>query len=170
VKLSKLVTVPVVAALALPVAAVANQGHGPHTGSTGGTGSTGSTGNTGATGSHGSQGKGRCRRGTVEKGWVVAGTYGTAGTFSPTAPNADGSYTGTVSFTVTHMNRHAKGATPPFTFANAKVRFDSPTATAPAATDNVRLIGMIAVSKHGCTGPVTGTITIRKIAFSVPTS
>jgi hypothetical protein len=156
VKLSKFVIVPVVAALALPVAAVASQGHGPHNGSTGATGSTGS---------HGSKGKGRCRNPLVNKGYVASGTYGTSGSFSATK-NADGTYTGTVGFTVTHTNHHAKGATPPSSFTDAKVTFDSPTATAPAATDHVRLIGKIAVDKHGCTSTTAGTVTIKKIVFS----
>jgi hypothetical protein len=164
VKLSKLVIVPVAAALALPVAALANGSHGKPA-------DPGSQGqNAGHPTNPGSQGKGRCRKPTVEKGWVVKGTYGTAGTFSPTAPNADGTYSGTVSFTVTHTNHHAKGATAPFTFANAKVTFDSPTATAPAASDNVMVIGKVAVNKHGCTSTTSGTITISKIVFSAPTS
>lgn len=161
-KLSKFVVVPVAAALALPVAAVASQGHDPHAGSTGATGSTGST---GSTADRGNQGKGRCRTPIVNKGYVASGSYGTTGSFTATK-NADGTYTGTVSFTVTHTNHHAKGATSPFSFSNARVSFDSSTATAPAANDHVRVIGKIAVDKHGCTSPMAGMVTIRKIDFS----
>jgi len=72
-----------------------------------------------------------------------------------------------VSFTVTHTNHHATGATPPFSYTNARVTFDSPSATAPIATDHVMLIGKIAVATHGCTS-ATGTVTIHKIVFSTP--
>jgi hypothetical protein len=93
----------------------------------------------------------RCKKPAQSKGWVVSGTY-----------------SGTVSFTVAHGNHHAAGATGPFTFTNARVSFDSPTATAPAATDNVRLIGKISVAKKGCTSATAGQVTIRKIRFSAP--
>jgi hypothetical protein len=153
--------IAVAAALALPAAAFAGHGHGtppgPHKGSTGSTGSTGS------------EGTGRCRNPIVDKGYVVSGTFGTTGSFSATK-NPDGTYTGTVSFTVTHTNHHATGAKPPFSFTSAHVTFDSPTATAPAATDSVRLIGNVAVAKQGCTSTKVGTVTIRKIVFSAPTS
>jgi hypothetical protein len=109
----------------------------------------------------------RCKKPAQSKGWVVSGTYGATGSFTATK-NADGTYSGTVSFTVAHGNHHAAGATGPFTFTNARVSFDSPTATAPAATDNVRLIGKISVAKKGCTSATAGQVTIRKIRFSAP--
>jgi hypothetical protein len=101
----------------------------------------------------------------VKKGFVASGTFGPSGSFSA-IKNADGTSNGTISFTMTHSNHHAKGATPPFTLTNAKVTFDSPTATAPLATDNVRVIGKIAVLKHGCTSATAGTVTINKVVFS----
>jgi hypothetical protein len=168
VKFSKqLIAISAATVLALPAAALASHGKPPpHKGSTGSTGSTGATGTTGSTGS---QGTGRCRNPIVNKGYVVSGTFGTTGSFSATK-NADGTYTGTVSFTVTRTNHHAAGAKSPFSFTSAKVRFDSPTATAPAATDNVRLIGMIAVARQGCTSTTVGKVTISKIVFSTPTT
>jgi hypothetical protein len=155
--------ITVAATLALPAAALAHHGHGTPQAPTGSTGATGST------GSHDGHGKGRCRKPTVNKGYVVSGTYGTAGSFSATK-NADGTYTGTVSFTVTHTNRHGTGATAPFSFTGARLTFDSPTATEPSANDHVMLIGNIAVVKHGCTSTTAGTVTIRKIVFSVPSA
>jgi hypothetical protein len=163
VNLSKLVIISAAAALALPAAALANHGQGKPADPDSTAQSAGKPADTG------SEGKGRCRKPTVNKGYVVSGTYGTAGLFSPTAPNADGSYTGTVSFTVTHTNHHAMGAKPPFSFTNARVTFDSPTATAPAATDSVRVIGKIAVAKKDCTSTSAGTVTISKIVFSTET-
>ena len=162
--LSKLVIISsAAAALALPAAALASHGQGKPA-------DPGSpTQSAGKPASSGSQGKGRCRKPTVNEGYVVSGIYGTAGLFSPTAPNADGSYTGTVSFTVTHTNHHAMGAKPPFSFTDARVTFDSPTATAPAATDSVTVIGKIAVAKKGCTSTSAGTVTINKIMFSTET-
>lgn len=153
--------ISVAAALAVPAAAVAGNGHGngPH----------GATGNTGATGATGSHAKGRCRKPTVAKAFVVSGTYGATGAFTATK-NSDGTYSGTISFTVAHANHHGKGATPPFSFTNAKVTFDSASATAPAAGDDVRAIGKIAVLKHGCTSTAAGTVTIRRIVFSAPGS
>jgi hypothetical protein len=164
VNLSKLVIISsAAAALAVPAAALASHGQGKPA-------DPGSPAQSaGKPASPGSQGKGRCRKPTVNEGYVVSGTYGTAGLFSPTAPNADGSYTGTVSFTVTHINHHAMGAKPPFSFTDARVTFDSPTATAPAATDSVRVIGKIAVAKKGCTSTSAGMVTINKIMFSTKT-
>jgi hypothetical protein len=109
----------------------------------------------------------RCKKPAQSKGWVVSGTYGTTGSFTATM-NADGTYAGSVSFTAVRTNHHAAGATGPFSFTNATVTFDSPTATAPAATDNVRLIGKISVAKKGCTSTTAGQVTIRKIVFSAP--
>jgi hypothetical protein len=109
----------------------------------------------------------RCKKPSVSKGYVVSGTYGSTGTFTATK-NADGTYTGSVSFTVVRTNHHAAGATGPFSFTNAKVKFDSPTATAPAATDRVRLIGKITVAKKHCTSASAGQVTIRKIVFTTP--
>jgi hypothetical protein len=123
--------------------------------------------------SHGSEhgnGRGhsqRCTKPAVSKGYVVSGTYGTTGSFTATK-NADGTYTGSVSFTVVRTNHLAAGATGPFSFTNTKVTFDSPTATAPAATDNVRLIGKIVVAKKRCTSDGAGQVTIRKVVFSTP--
>jgi hypothetical protein len=165
-KLSKFVIVPVAAALALPSAAVASQGHALHAGSTGATGNTGST---GSTGSHGSRGNGRCRNPTVNEAYVASGTYSTTGSFAATK-NADGTYTGTVSFTVAHTNHHASGAKSPFSFTNARVSLDSPFATAPAKNDHVLLIGTIAVDKQGCTSPAAGKVTVKKIVFRAPAS
>jgi hypothetical protein len=164
VNLSKLVIISsAAAALAVPAAALASHGQGKPADPGSPAQSAGKPANPG------SQGKGRCRKPTVNEGYVVSGTYGTAGLFSPTAPNADGSYTGTVSFTVTHTNHHAMGAKAPFSFTDARVTFDSPTATAPAATDSVRLIGKIAVAKKGCTSTSAGMVTINKIMFSTKT-
>jgi hypothetical protein len=105
----------------------------------------------------------------VKKGYVASGAYGTTGSFSATK-NADGTYTGTVSFTVEHTNHHASGATSPFSFTDARVSFDSPTATAPAASDHVQLIGKIAVDNHGCTSATAGKVTVKRIVFSAPAS
>lgn len=159
----KLVIISAAAALALPAAALASHGQGKPADA--GTAAQ----SAGKPASPGSQGEGRCRKSTVNKGYVVSGTYGTAGLFSPAAPNADGSYTGTVSFTVTHTNHHAMGAKPPLSFTDARVIFDSPTATAPVATDSVRVIGKIAVTKKGCTSTTAETVTINKIVFSTET-
>jgi hypothetical protein len=163
VNLSKLVIISAAAALAVPAAALASHGQGKPADPS----STAQS--AGKPAKPGSQGNGRCRKPTLNEGYVVSGIYGTAGLFSPTAPNADGSYTGTVSFTVTHTNHHAMGAKPPFSFTDARVTFDSPTATAPAATDSVRVIGKIAVAKKGCTSTSAGTVTINKIMFSTET-
>jgi hypothetical protein len=111
----------------------------------------------------------RCKKPTVLKGYVASGMYGPAGSFTATK-NADGTYSGSVSFTVTKANHHAKGATGPFSFTSAKVTFDSPTATAPALTDNVRMIGKITVAKSKCTGASAVQVTIRKLVFSAPRS
>lgn len=118
--------------------------------------------------SHGkAKAKGRCRKAVVAKGFVASGTYGDTGTFTATA-NPDGTQTGSVGFTVTHANHHAKGATGPFAFTNAHVVFDSATATAPAATDTVRVIGKVLVAKHGCTSDQAGQVTVRRVVFSAP--
>jgi len=124
--------------------------------------------NTQTTASHGkAKAKGRCRKAVVAKGFVASGTYGETGTFTATA-NPDGTWAGSVGFTVTHANHHAKGAAGPFAFTNARVVFDSPTATAPAATDTVRVIGKVLVAKHGCTSDSAGQVTIRRVVFSAP--
>jgi hypothetical protein len=124
--------------------------------------------NTQSTAAHGkAKAKGRCHKAVVAKGFVASGTYGDTGTFTATA-NPDGTQTGSVGFTVTRTNHHAKGATGPFAFTNARVVFDSPTATAPAATDTVRVIGKVLVAKHGCTSDSAGQVTIRRVVFSAP--
>jgi hypothetical protein len=125
---------------------------------------------------HGQHGQGqskRCKKPGTARGYVVTGTYGDAGAFTPyvaatdTAPAVPGS----LSFTVTHTNHHAQGATSPFSFTTARVTFDSPTATAPAATDTVKVIGKILVAKKGCTlDPAVTPVTIRKIVFAAPSA
>jgi hypothetical protein len=113
------------------------------------------------------KGKGRCRKPAVAKGFVASGTYGDTGTWDAVA-NPDGTSTGSVGFAVTHANHHAAGAKGPFAFTNARVVFDSATATAPAATDTVRVLGKILVAKKGCTSDQTGTVTVRRVIFSAP--
>jgi len=116
----------------------------------------------------------RCKKPTVSKGWVVKGTYTSWTGTQDNASDPKTTYSGTLTMTVTHTNHHAKGATSPFTFSHAKVKFDSPTATGPVTGDNAKLIGKIVVARKGCATqaaaatPSVGTVTIKKIVFSTP--
>jgi hypothetical protein len=112
----------------------------------------------------------------VAKGYVVIGTYGADGAFTPytaavpatdTTPATD-AVPGSVAFTITSTNHHAAGAASPFSFTTAKVRFDSRTATAPVVGDHVAVMGKILVAKKNCTDPSAGQVTIRRIVFSAP--
>jgi hypothetical protein len=122
---------------------------------------------------HGQGHSKRCKKPATSRGYVATGTYGDTGAFTPfvAATDTTAAVPGSLSFTVTHTNHHAVGATSPFSFTTAKVTFDSPTATAPAATDTVRVIGKILVAKKGCTlDPSVNPVTIRKFMFIAPSS
>lgn len=121
-------------------------------------------------GQHGQGHSQRCKKAAHAKGYVVSGTYGADGAYAPSVAATDSApaTVGSLSFTVTRTNHHATGATSPFSFTDAKVTFDSPTATGPVAGDDVKVIGKILVAKKGCTDPTTGQVTIRKIVFSAP--
>lgn len=123
-----------------------------------------------------SQGSKRCKKPTVSKGFVASGTYTSWTGVKDNPADPKSTYSGTLTVAVARTNHHAKNATSPFTFSQAKVRFDSPTATGPVAGDKVKLIGKIVVAKKKCSTqaaaatPAPGTYTIAKIVFSAPSS
>lgn len=164
---SKITACACVALFAVPASAFATKPANPGSqgkGDASGQGQNNNNGN-GPSANNGAGHSQRCKHSTVSKAFVASGTFGAGGMFTA-SKNADGTYSGTISFTVNQTNHPGSGAKPPFTLTNAKVTFDSPTATAPVASDDVKVIGkIVVVVKKGChaTG---GQITIQKVVFS----
>jgi hypothetical protein len=155
IKVKRTALVAAVGALAMAVPAGAHPGPGSHPG--------GSANNPGHTTppakSH------RCAPHNVA--YVVSGTI----TASTMAQNSDGTWSGTLTYTVTHHNHWAANDPGTATLTNVKVAFDNG-ATAFATGELVKLIGKLGVvrgghGKHACTnsGP-QGSPTFRMVVVS----
>ncbi|HWI75302.1 MAG TPA: hypothetical protein VNT55_25300 [Baekduia sp.] len=92
----------------------------------------------------------------------------TKGADTPT-DTSDDRYSGTLSVTVTHANRHAKGAANPITVQVGDIRLGDGVTATPAAGTRVRLIGKITkVSKRCSDQSAAGAVTIRKATLRAP--
>jgi hypothetical protein len=92
----------------------------------------------------------------------------TRGADTPT-DTGDDRYSGTLSVTVTHANRHAKGAAGPVTVQASDIRLRDGAAATPPAGTRVRLIGKITrVSKRCSDQSAAGVVTIRTATLRAP--
>lgn len=123
--------------------------------------------------SHGHHGK-SCKPHRV--GWVVKGTLVEQ---SLEDVDGDGKYSGTVTVTVTHTNKHArdeKGGPQPktYTVKDVKVTFGVNDANNDgkqdgldvAAGDQVKLIGKVTRVRKKCDQSEAGKVSIRKVVFN----
>lgn len=149
-------------AIAVPAAAHPNGSNHP-SGSDHPTGTNHPTGNSHSTGSH------RCTAHNVA--YVVSGTI----TASTMTPNGDGTWSGTLTYTVTHHNHWAKSDPGSATLTNVKPTFDN-AATDFSTGNQVTLIGKVQVVRskghNACNNPgvQAGSVTIRKVVVSPPAS
>ena len=95
--------------------------------------------------------------------YIVAGVI----TSSSMAPNGDGTWSGTLTYTVTHHNHWAKNDSGSATLADVKVKFDGGTTTF-AMGEKVTLIGKLEVvrshPKNACSNPgPQGSPTFRMV-------
>jgi hypothetical protein len=94
----------------------------------------------------------------------------TKGADTPT-DTADDRYSGTLSVTVTHANRHAKDVATPITVQVSDIRLRDGVTATPAAGTRVRLIGKTTkVSKRCSDQSAAGAVTIRKATLRAPKS
>ncbi len=152
------------AALAIAVPAAAHPSGSNHpSGSDHPTGMNHPTGNNHSTGSH------RCTAHNVA--YVVSGTI----TASTMTPNGDGTWSGTLTYTVTRHNHWAKSDPGSATLSNVKPTFDN-AATDFSTGNQVTLIGKVQVVRskghNACNNPgvQAGSVTIRKVVVSPPAS
>lgn len=99
--------------------------------------------------------------------YVVSGVV----TDSSMAQNDDGTWSGTLTYTVKHHNHAAKGDPGSATFTNAKlkVKFDDGT-TAFAPGERVRLIGKLATVRKGCDVSGSSPVFRMVVVHPAPTS
>ena len=103
--------------------------------------------------------------------YVASGTI----TASTMTQNPDGTWSGMLTYTVTHHNQWAKSDPGSATLSNLKVTFDN--GAADFSTGNqVKLIGKVQVVRskghNACSNPgvQAGTVTVRKVVVSPPAS
>jgi hypothetical protein len=133
--------------------------------------------------SPGTKGK-RCKKPTVNKGFVVKGTWVSYTADNPATPANEG----TVTITVTKANRHAR-VSGDLVDGNAQlagVQYTVPTSDpfkvtlseyeaneVPGPNDRVRISGKVPVTKKACATPQQttvadryGTVNVKKVAFT----
>jgi hypothetical protein len=101
--------------------------------------------------------------------YIVSGSI----TASTMTPNPDGTWSGTLTYTVTHHNHWAKSDPGNATLSDVKVTFDNG-ATDFSTLNQVKLIGKVEVVRskgnNACSNPgaQAGSLTIRKVVVSLP--